>query len=351
MPSDVSPRHADRSASRAHSPAQPAPARPRLAYLDITKGILVVLMVVYHSLNYTNQYHLAFRYLSFLPSSFILITGFLLSTVYFPRYRDGDRQLTPRLILRGVRLLILFTLLNVAAQYVRSPVYGKPVGIMAFADNWETIYLFGGGLIAAFEVLLPIAYLLLLAPALIAIASRRKWFLPVLAAGLVTGCSILDYRGESLVNLSFLSIGVVGMLVGRLCPDLSGLGRYLWVTLPIYVAYFPVGVAFGSLFIVQVTGALAGLALICVTSVRMGAAGWCQQRLIRLGQYSLVAYIVQIAILQGLSRIMGRPDPISAGSLSLFLITLVSMSLIIEMTEWCRRRSTGIDRAYKSIFA
>ena len=37
------------------------PPKPRLAYLDMTKGILVVLMVVYHSLNYTNQYHLGFR--------------------------------------------------------------------------------------------------------------------------------------------------------------------------------------------------------------------------------------------------------------------------------------------------
>ena len=45
----------------------PKPSKPRLAYLDMTKGILVLLMVIYHSLNYTNQYQLAFRYLSFCP--------------------------------------------------------------------------------------------------------------------------------------------------------------------------------------------------------------------------------------------------------------------------------------------
>src|SRR5688572_13891663 len=84
---------------------------PRLAFLDITKGILVVLMVVYHSLNYTNQYHLGFRYLSFLPPCFILITGFLLSTVYARRYEAGDRRLVGRLVVRGVKLFTLFTCL------------------------------------------------------------------------------------------------------------------------------------------------------------------------------------------------------------------------------------------------
>src|SRR5688572_18341589 len=113
---------------------------PRLVFLDVTKGILVILMVVYHSLNYTNQYHLGFRYLSFLPPSFILITGFLLSTVYAPRYEAGDRRLRIRLLIRGAKLVALFTVLNIAAQFVRSPAYGQSVGLTEFFRNWYAVY-------------------------------------------------------------------------------------------------------------------------------------------------------------------------------------------------------------------
>jgi len=130
----------------------PTPSKPRLTYLDLTKGFLVLLMVVYHSLNYTRQYQLAFLYLSFLPSSFILITGFLLSRVYAPRYVPGDRSLMIRLFLRGFRLLLLFTGLNLIAQFVRSPAYGHSVGVAAFFQNWSDIYLFGSSRLAAFDV-------------------------------------------------------------------------------------------------------------------------------------------------------------------------------------------------------
>lgn len=328
-----------------------APGKPRLAYLDLTKGILVLLMVVYHSLNYTNQYHLAFRYLSFLPLSFILITGFLISQVYFPRYVDGDRTLVTRLIVRGSRLLVLFIILNVVAQFVRSPTYGQSVGVGAFFRNWEGVFLVGGSRVAAFEVLLPIAYLLLLAPGLIATAHRLAAFLPLTALLLVGACGIMDYRGTTLPNLNFLTVGIVGMLAGRWLTEPGLLGRYLWWALLAYLAYFPLGMARGWIFLVQFLGALLALTLICAATLRIGEKGWWHRRVIRIGQYSLVAYIAQIGLLQLLSRLVGRPDPISLGSSILFTATLVLMSLAIEATEWLRGRMPSVDRTYKAVFA
>jgi peptidoglycan/LPS O-acetylase OafA/YrhL len=330
---------------------QISPTKPRLAYLDITKGILVLLMVVYHTLNYTNQYQLAFRYLSFLPLSFILITGFLLSTVYFSRYNSGDRGLVRRLLVRGARLFAIFTILNIAAQFVRSPAYGESVGVVAFYENWFEVYLLGGGRIAVFEVLLPIAYLLLLAPGLIALAHHHAWFLAVTSVLLIAGCSFLDRSGVALINLNFLSVGVLGMLAGRLLPDPSCLGRFIWLALLAYIAYFPLGVDKGWVFLIQLLGALVALTLICAASVRLNESGWWRRRLLRLGQYSLVSYIVQIAILQVLSRLIGRPDPFSIEALFVFTVTLVLMTVIVEATEWLRDRSSGIDTIYKTIFA
>ena len=326
--------------------------RLRLAYLDMTKGILVILMVVYHSLNYTNQYHLGFRYLSFLPPSFILITGFLLSTVYAPRYKAGDRRWVGRLLIRGIKLLALFTGLNIVAQFVRSPAYGQSVGVEEFFQQWQSVYLLGsGGFAAAFEVLLPIAYLLLLGPVLLALAHQQSLFLTLVTASIVVICAVLDHDGRAIANLNFLSAGVLGMLVGWFVPNPAMLGRYVWIPLLAYVGYFPLSVAKGYIYIVQLIGACVALALICGLSLRFAAGGWWQQRIMRIGQHSLLSYIVQIAILQVLSRYIGRPPPLSADGLALFLITLALTILIVEFTEWIRNRSTGVEKLYKAVFA
>jgi peptidoglycan/LPS O-acetylase OafA/YrhL len=323
----------------------------RLLYLDTVKGFLVILMVIYHALNYTNQYHLGFRYLSFLPLSFILITGFLLSRVYAARYAASDPLLVRRLLLRGIRLAALFTVLNVVAQYVRSPAYGRSVGVTAFFEHGYEVFVAGGSRIAVFEVLLPIAYLLLLAPALIAMAHRHSWFLPAASALLVVGCAFLDFCGLSFVNLGFVSIGVFGMLIGRWCPNPSGIGRFLWLTVIAYAAYFPLGLLRGWVFLVQLLGAVVALALICAVSVVVGENGWWRQRIIRIGQYSLVAYIAQIGILQILSRFVGRPDPLSQEAIVLFAGTLILMTAIVECTVWLRSGSPLIDRTYRAVFA
>ena len=249
----------------------------------MTKGILVILMVVYHSLNYTNQYHLGFRYFCFLPPSFILITGFLISYVYTARYRAGDRQLVYRLITRGAKLLLLFTALNIVAQFVRSPAYGQSMGVANFFSRWEHIFLLGTEPGAVFEVLLPIAYLLILAPALVWLAQLHRLVLPLLTIALVTSCAWLDHKGASLLNLNFFSAGVVGMMSGHLISQPSRLGRYVWIALAAYLAYFPLGVAKGHIYLVQLVGACVALALICGWNARMTGEDWLQRRIIRMG--------------------------------------------------------------------
>ena len=51
----------------------------------MTKGVLVMAMVVYHSFNYSTDLALGFKYLPFLPPSFILITEIsYLQAVLYP---------------------------------------------------------------------------------------------------------------------------------------------------------------------------------------------------------------------------------------------------------------------------
>lgn len=325
----------------------------RLAFLDLAKGILVLLMVVYHSLNYTNQYHLAFRYLSFLPPSFILITGLLLSIVYLPRFRAGDRRLWGRLLSRGGKLLLLFIALNVVAQYVRSPVYGQSqsVGVSRLFEHWHSIFVLGDGRLVSFEVLLPIAYLLALAPALLWVAHQSSAALIVLTFLFTAVCTWLNLTSDSFATLDFLSVGLVGVAIGRFLPRPETIGRPLLASAIAFAAYFPLSVYKGYVYLVQLAGATIAVVLICSLCLRMAGMAWWQRHLARLGQYSLLSYIVQIGLLQVLSRLVGRPDPVSWTSLLLLLSTLALMSGFVEFTHWLRRQSTLLDRTYKTVLA
>src|SRR6185436_19807687 len=137
-------------------PDAPAVVQPRSSRndaLDFTKGALVLIMVLYHWLNYfvTLQWDV-YRYLRFLTPSFILITGFIVSSVYL-RKRNNDAALYRRLWVRGAKLLLLFTALNVAVSAATTQNYnGAPLGVTAFTSNLYGVYVRGDGR-AAFDIL------------------------------------------------------------------------------------------------------------------------------------------------------------------------------------------------------
>ena len=168
-------------------------SHPRIEALDITKGVLVILMLVYHSLNYSDQYSLGFRYLSFLPPSFIFITGFLISKNCVGRESPATTSPYVRMALRGCKLLALFTAINLTVWFFlgRSR-FGQPVSVSNFFDYWFEMYIDDHDRLARFEVLLPIAYLLLTAPLFVWINYRCRFFLLVLVASLIAFCWILD---------------------------------------------------------------------------------------------------------------------------------------------------------------
>src|SRR5215475_6597657 len=108
------------------------PGHSRLAALDFTKGVLVLLMVVYHVLNYLDYGSIPHDYLGFVPASFILITGFLVAQVYAAKAKADFGGAAQRLAARALKLLLLFTVLNVGARLIWSRNrYGAELGLAA----------------------------------------------------------------------------------------------------------------------------------------------------------------------------------------------------------------------------
>ncbi len=127
---------------------------------------------------------LAYRFLAFLPPSFILITGFLVGQVYATKYDLGTWKPYMRLVVRGLKLLAIFTALNVAHCVIAER--GALEGMWEFAGPIERD-LSVGETAGRFEVLLPISYFLLLAPVLLWFRSR--------ATGGIAACAVIVFLG------------------------------------------------------------------------------------------------------------------------------------------------------------
>ena len=330
-----------------------SPQPTRLAALDMTKGVLVFFMVAYHSLNYSNQYFLGFRYLSFLPPSFILISGFVISKIYSSRYDARDKRMHRRLVTRGVKLLLLFTALNVAMQLLLGRNrHGQSSGVADYFRHWPEVYLTGSGRYAAFSVLLPIAYLLMFAPAVILVSHWRPIALPVLTA-LLCGLSVaLEMTGIANFNLNLFTAGILGMLLGGMSDRfLYGLRNVFLLSALVYGFSFYLGTIYGETFAIQLIGAVAALSAIFSFCLKIGEFGRGPSLLALMGRYSLISYIVQIATLQALSLLIGRPNPLSLGSVGLFVGTSLIMILAIRSIDFMRVRSPYFAHTYKALFA
>jgi hypothetical protein len=319
----------------------------------MTKGVLVVAMVIYHSFNYSTDYTLGFKYLPFLPPSFILITGFLISRLYFKSEAARDPGVHGRLLLRGFRLLLLFTFLNVVTQLVgRQKFATGPQGISYLADHWFEIYSIGGGQFAAFSILLPIAYLLLLAPLLILLNGWNRIFVPLAAISLAIFCAITSPQGDASANLALLSAGLIGVILGGVPVSvLSAMGRQWYIAVAAYVGYVALSYLVWQSPFDQLLNALLALAAIFSLCAAIGASAFFGRELLIMGRYSLLAYILQIAVLQVLTRLFGRLEPFSQLFFLQMLGVLLLMMVVVEGLQWTRRRAPWVDASYRFVFA
>ena len=322
----------------------------RIEALDWTKGALVLCMVVYHAINYSAFRPMAFRFLGFLPSSFILIAGFLVGQVYAAKYDLKTWKPYLRLGVRGFKLLVLFLVLNVTYCIIleRNFLYG----ILEFADRSNAIFLSGNGREGIFEVLLPIAYFLLLAPALLWLRSRVSGAIVFCAAGIFLMCVALEMNGLFYKNLSLLSAGFLGMACGLI--PMASIDRFACRWLPVlgvYTFYRVCSYFVGEIYIVQMLGALISLMLLYACALRLDCASTFGRQMVLFGRYTLLGYLIQIPLIQIIVSIFGGKPDHWIGVSVVTVVAAVLLFFIILAVHKLRLRSRFIDLSYKSIFA
>jgi hypothetical protein len=310
-------------------------------------------MVVYHCLNYFYNDREILKYLHFLPPSFICIAGFLVTSVYLAKYDIGDSRLHRRLFIRGFKLLLIFIALNLFVNSLVSTSYNRnPLGQDVFLNHLDSIFLIGGSRRAIFEVLLPISYLLLLSGVLLKGCRIFPYFLHVVSGATILVCLILAFQEVLPYNLELLSMGFLGMVGGFIAMrQIDRFASHLGFLLIAYVLYLAVISYWYPVYALNIIGICLTLALLYSLGLKAGTQGIIQEGIILLGKYSLLAYIVQIGVLQILFRGM-RKLPLGESRLIISLVaTLIIMLAIIEAVDHVRARWSFVNRMYNAVFA
>lgn len=330
----------------------------RIAALDFTKGALVLIMVLYHWINYFYGPH-DNKYLRFLTPSFIFITGFLISNVYFSKYGIFAPQLPKRLIQRGLKILAIFALLNVTRDFLLPGRYEESFSSVD-SPIWRLIdvYLIGTGVgggqskAVAFFILVPISYLLILS-ALFLVLSRLYRYSFHAGFLLFLSCvAVLNFAGLQSPNLELLTIGLLGVIAGYLpIEKINVFVRHPYLLCAAYVGYLGAITVWNVVYPLQIIGVCLSLMIIYLLGRTGREAGRARERILLLGKYSLVGYIAQIAILQslrlGLNHVSSEVMVLGLSFVLAFALTIIS----VEVLDRTRAQSAAMDKLYKVVFA
>lgn len=324
----------------------------RIPALDFTKGALVLLMVLYHWLNYFMgaQYDI-YRYLRFLTPSFIFITGFLISNVYLAKYDLAGSRLPKRLVLRGLKVLGIFILLNVTrnALTTAEPLVARNLAATFLSGQVSTT---DTGKAASFFVLVPISYLLLVSASFLILSRTCKYVFHIASGVFLMSILVLYLLGLESPNLELLTVGVMGVIVGYIPID--RIDR--WVTRPArlvlaYLGYLAAITVWNVRYPLQIVGVCLSVMVIYL----LGTEGIMPNRLrghvILVGKYSLFAYISQIVVLQLLRRSLREVD-LDPGVLAATLVAALCVTVItVEALDRARIRASTVNRIYGAVFS
>ena len=328
----------------------------RIPALDFTKGALVLTMVLYHWLNYfvgVQGYY--YRYLRFLSPSFIFITGFLITHVYISRPRIADSRSRRRLAIRGIKILMIFIVMN-SAIYMTPLKPGKREALSNILSPAALSLIFTGGnmrdgKLVAFYVLVPISYLLIMSACLLPVCRYYKHVFHAATILTVFAALIVSQSHRANGNLEMISFGLFGVSVGYVRMDRINkcLKRQFMVVLA-YLLYVVIISVWGVPYLLQIVGVPLSLMCLYLLGKESNEDGQIAATLIRLGKYSLFGYIVQIFILQLLRRVMGVD--LAMPRLMLSFLCAVTLTVIsVGIVDRARTRIQIADRLYRAVFS
>ena len=307
-------------------------------------------MVIYHILSYfTTAGYSGTGYVRFVTGSFIFISGYIVAVFYEKKFEIEKRKVCIRLIYRGLKLITIFTLLNVAINLIGMQSHKvSKFNIYTFIDNVKDIYVQGNSNYAVFQILVPIAYLLILSPVILYLRNWKKT-ISIIVIGILLMYIILKIN---IFNLYGLMIGFAGMTVGLFSVYFESyqvkskvlIGAIFFVTI-IFMKYFDRNII-SYIFAIMVI-----LKLVYDFSKTQDSNKRSHQILLILGKYSLLAYIIQIIIMQFIYQVFVKHrSSVDFRILMYFLLITFILIIFFLVLDFIRKRMLIVDKLYKIAF-
>ncbi len=329
--------------------------------LDMVKGLLVVGMLLIHAANLfvetvENRSLVYPTLLGFVSGSWLMISGYIIGLRYRLMFRDDWRAVSRRLFGRGWRLIAIFIASNVALGHI-SPAacagYGDPGGC-----DLAQIFVLGDGA-QAFEVLMGIGYVLVVAPLCLRVPIH---LMAGLTLCLLAGLSALQVTGINLPLVAWMmSCGIAGIVIGSLVgpPVVQRIMESPWSrTLAAVLAVltwcgtdmvFVFGVASYDSPAIYVPHVASMLWMLYGAGTWIATIDWLNRPLALLAHYSLFAYMGQMAVLR-----IWRYVPIDWPAAKSFPIAvLVGFFVLLgglRLLSALRSRFEPANRLYLSVF-
>jgi peptidoglycan/LPS O-acetylase OafA/YrhL len=339
------------SVARSVSSAQVVEKQSRLPALDFTKGALVLVMVLYHWMNYFVEADGSiYKYLRFLTPSFIFITGFLISHVYLSKTRSSRSRIAGRLLWRGFKLLAIVACLNLALNSIG--IHGMTSRTSNLSPARLAMAYITGTTPVAFSVLIPIAYLLIASAVLFFILGRDRHVYQISSAACLAITLALDVKDIQSGYLQIFSIGTLGISIGYISlAKINSFVLHHATIIAAYVVYLCAITLWDVIFLLQIVGVCLSLAIIYWVGTAYSVSNPIGRTTLMLGQYSLFAYIAQIAILQVLRRSLAVEGDGFAIAGVAFLAALALTIINVEVVHRARAKVKVVNSLYTAVFA
>lgn len=323
----------------------------RLQAIDFSKGVLVIFMVAYHALNYLHFGTIPHEYMGFLPHSFIMIAGFIITKIYFKKSIFNYKEVSVRLAIRALKVLLLFIFLNLSARmFLSSNHYGDNLSMESFFSNWFNIFVIGNAEAVAFEVLVPISYTLYLSIPILKLQAINSYFVSVLAFTIFVTCILTNEVGLSINNLNFISSGVIGMALGLIPIGSIDKCAKSWgviCTLAIIYGFFLI---YGKyVYFTQILITVTCSFIIYSLGIILHSEKLHYNQISLLGKYSLISYVIQIFYLQVINKLPFVNERLLEAILLIVIIAILTWITVV-IVDYVRCKYGVANKVYNVIF-
>ena len=320
--------------------------------LDMVKGFLVLAMVVYHTattfLPDGALQHQIYHSLHIVSGSWIFISGFIIIMHYREKFGRNPTGISRRLVVRGVKLLLLVSVLNFVITLLMR--YDTLDSMLIPQALWN-IYVIGDGQ-ASFEILIGIGYLLILGPLFL----LHRIIGPLLALILVAAGMVYQFVGTTQLpsNAWMLVCGLSGLLAGvaaargRLAAlvfhPIAGRAALILaaVATVVYLGPLTTHWSLRTMLFAYIPGIVVSLLFLYILATRLRWEGASEQVFSLMAHYSLSCYVGQMFIIMALHRIVGGHPILASYPVALILVVifmLLGILFLDKVRQYYVRRS------------